>query len=187
MDRWRHEYVVNLRETQRTSKLNINSLKINVNDIVLVFYEKVPRHFWRIAIVTRVLPSRDSEIRGAIVRIAKTNTILKRPVNKLFAIKNICYGTKQTDKASHKEIASLLPCCPANCEYSRKKTQMEKKANSALNLRTDFRSMMGEERLNALSFVCIHRNIFLVYDEIINIYSSKYPRKILLINPLSEN
>ena len=81
-DRWRYEYVVNLRETQRTSKLNINSLKINVNDIVLVFYEKVPRHFWRIAIVTRVLPSRDSEIRGAIVRIAKTNTILKRPVNK---------------------------------------------------------------------------------------------------------
>ena len=36
---------MNLRETQRTSKLNINSLKINVNYIVLVFYEKVPRHF----------------------------------------------------------------------------------------------------------------------------------------------
>ena len=34
LDRWRHECVVNLRETQPTS--NINSLKINVNDIVLV-------------------------------------------------------------------------------------------------------------------------------------------------------
>ena len=100
---------MNLRETQRTSKLNIDSLKINVNDIVLVFYEKVPRHFWRIAIVTRVLPSRDSEIRGAIVRIAKTNTILKRPVNKLFAVENTCHDTNQTDKASHKEIASLSP------------------------------------------------------------------------------
>ena len=32
---------VNLRETQQTSKLNINSLKINVNDIGLVFYVKV--------------------------------------------------------------------------------------------------------------------------------------------------
>ena len=31
---------MNLRETQRTSKLNIDSLKINVNDIVLVFCEK---------------------------------------------------------------------------------------------------------------------------------------------------
>ena len=61
---------MNFGETQRTSKLNIDSLKINVNDIVLVFYEKVPRHFWRISIVTRVLPSRDSEIILAIVRVA---------------------------------------------------------------------------------------------------------------------
>ena len=93
-------------ETQRTSKLNIDSLKININDIVLDFYEKVSRHFWRIAIVTRVLPSRDSEIRGAIVRIAKTNTILKRPVNKLFAVENTYHDTNQTDKANHKEITS---------------------------------------------------------------------------------
>ena len=93
MDRWRYEYVINLRKTQRTSNLNINSLQINVNDIVLVFYEKVPRHFWRIVIVTRV-PSRDSEIRRAIVRIAKTNTILKCPVNKLFAVENIYHDTK---------------------------------------------------------------------------------------------
>ena len=100
---------MNLHETQQISKLNIDSLKINVNDFVLVFYEKVPRHFWRISIVTRVLPSRDSEIRGAIVRIAKTNTILKRPVNKLFAVENTYHDINQTDKASHKEITSPSP------------------------------------------------------------------------------
>ena len=87
---------MNLRGTQRTSKLNIDSLKVNVNDVVLVFYEKVLRHFWKIAIVTRVLPSRDSEIKGAIVKIAKTNTILKRPVNKLFALeKNSIRGSRR--------------------------------------------------------------------------------------------
>ena len=58
----------------------------------------MPRHFWRITIVTRVLPSRDSEIRGAIVSIAKTNTIVKLEVNKLFAVENT-YDTNQTDKA----------------------------------------------------------------------------------------
>ena len=89
MDRWRHEHVVNLRERQRTLKLNINSLQINVNDTVLVIYEKVPRHYWRISIVTQVLPSRNSEIRLAMVRIAKTNAILKRPINNLFAVENI--------------------------------------------------------------------------------------------------
>ena len=73
--------------------------------ILLVFYEKVPRHFWRIAIVTRVLPSRSSEIRGAIVRIAKTsiqsNSILKRPVKKLFAVENAYHVTnKQTTQGN---------------------------------------------------------------------------------------
>ena len=71
---------MNLRETQWTSKLDIDSLKINITDIVLVFYEKVRRHFWKISIVTRVLPSKDSEIRGVIARIENTNTIPKRPV-----------------------------------------------------------------------------------------------------------
>ena len=66
---------------------------------MLVYDEKVPIHFWRIAIVRGVLPSRDSEIRGAIVRIAKTNTILKRPVNKLFAVENTYHDTNQTDNA----------------------------------------------------------------------------------------
>ena len=37
-------------------------------------------------IVTGVLPSRDFEITEAIERIAKTNTILKVPVNKFFPI-----------------------------------------------------------------------------------------------------
>ena len=118
MDRWRPEYVVNLLETQRTLKLNINSLKINVTDVVLVFYEKVTRSFWRIAKVTRVVPSRDSEIRGEIVINVKTNTILKRPVNKLFAVENTHHGNNQTDKASHREIASSFPYRPVNREYS---------------------------------------------------------------------
>ena len=66
----------------------------------------MPRQFWKISIVMRVLPSRDSEIRGAIGRITKTNTILKRPVNKLFAAKNTYHDTNQTDKVNHKEIVS---------------------------------------------------------------------------------
>ena len=63
----------------------------------------------------------------------------------------------------------------------------KKKANSALqHLRTDFRSMMGEECLNAVPLVCIHRDIFLDYGKIIYIYASRYPNRMLLINPLSE-
>ena len=47
--------------------------------------------------------------------------------------------------------------------------------NSALqHLRTDFQSMIGEERLNALSLVFIHRDIFLDYEKIIDTDASKY-------------
>ena len=62
------------------------------------------------------------------------------------------------------------------------------RAYSALrHVKTDFRSVMGEEHLNGLLLVCIHRDIFLDYDKIIDVYASRYPRMMLLINPLSEN
>ena len=64
----------------------------------------MPRHFWRIVIVTGVLPRRDSEIKGAIVRIAKTNVILKHLVNKLFPIENTYHDTNQTDKAGEQKL-----------------------------------------------------------------------------------
>ena len=66
----------------------------------------------------RVLLSRDSEIREAIVIIAEVNKILKCLVNKFFAVENTYNDTNETDKASHKEIASPFPCCPVNREYS---------------------------------------------------------------------
>ena len=41
-----------------------------------------------------------------------------------------------------------------------------------------------KELYNALLLACIHPNIFLDYDKIIDISASKYPRMMLLINPL---
>ena len=65
---------------------------------------------------------------------------------------------------------------------------MEKKANPALqHLRIDFQSMMREERLNGLSLVYTHRDTFLDYDKIMDIYMLKYPRRMLLINSESES
>ena len=55
-----------------------------------------------------------------------------------------------------------------------KENPNRKNANSTLqNLRRDFQSMMGKERLNALSLVYIHRDIFFDYDKIIDTYASK--------------
>ena len=84
--RWGHEYVVNLRETQRILKLNIKKVK------------RCRETFGELSL-TGVSPRRDSEKRGPIVRISKANRILKRPVNKLFPIENTYQDTNQTGTA----------------------------------------------------------------------------------------
>ena len=43
------------------------------------------------------------------------------------------------------------------------------------------------ERVNALLLVYIHRDTFFDYDKMADIYASKYPRRMLFIDPLSEN
>ena len=43
------------------------------------------------------------------------------------------------------------------------------------------------ERVNALLLVYIHRDILLDYDKIIDIYAFKFRKRMLFINPLSEN
>ena len=101
-DRWRHEYVAKLRETIRKSKLNINSKK-NVNDKDIVQdFEKVPRHFWRIAIVTGVLPSRDSEIREALMRIEKDQ--YNSQTSRKLTFHSTYHDTNQTDKAREQKL-----------------------------------------------------------------------------------
>ena len=47
-----------------------------------------------------VLPSRESEIKEAIVTLAKTNKILKCPLNKLSTKKNTYHDFKQADKVN---------------------------------------------------------------------------------------
>ena len=66
---------------------------------MLVYDEEVPIHVLEIAILIGLLPSTDFEIREAIVRIAKTNTILKQPVNILFTVENTYHDTNETDEA----------------------------------------------------------------------------------------
>ena len=84
------------------------------------------------------------------------------------------------------EVAEGILSCESKIFV--KENTDRKKTNSGLqHLRAHFRSTMGEECLNAFSLVRIHRDIFLDYDKITDIYASKYPRRVLLINPLSEN
>ena len=84
---------------------------------MLVYDEKVLRHFWRISIVTGLLPSRDSGRRGAILEIKKSNANLKRLINKVFPTEYTYHATNQTDKAREQK---LRPEAAATGELKRK-------------------------------------------------------------------
>ena len=71
---------------------------------MLVYDEKVSILFWRSVIVTGVLPSRDSQIREAIVRIVKANTIVKCFVNYFLTVGNRYHDTNQTNKAREQKL-----------------------------------------------------------------------------------
>ena len=53
-------------------------------------------------------------------------------------------------------------------------------------LKTSLRSTMGNDRLNGLALMLIHRDVELNPDVVAEEFSRRYPRKLLLFNPFSE-
>ena len=61
------------------------------------------------------------------------------------------------------------------------------RANSSLRLvKNVYRSTMGEERLNALLLLFVHKDIHIDYAEIVNIFARRHSRKMQLLNPLGD-
>ena len=82
-NRWQEEYLCNLRETHKPNKSRTTFPIIEVNDIVIVHVDKLPGPQWKLGLVTKLIPGRDTKARGAKAHLSKTNTIITRPVNKL--------------------------------------------------------------------------------------------------------
>ena len=61
------------------------------------------------------------------------------------------------------------------------------RSNSTLKfIKNPYRNSMKQDRLTALILLYIHRDISLDYDKIIDIYATRHPRRMLLLNPLSD-
>ena len=86
-----------------TTSIKIKN-KIPKNYVALIYDEKVPRHFWRIAMVIGVLLVEIRKQKGAILRIKKANAILKHPANKLFPTEYTYHDTNWTDKARKQKL-----------------------------------------------------------------------------------
>ena len=74
-NRWNKEYLVNLREYQKIKYPNKHQEIVNVQDIVIVKKDKMPRSAWKVGIVEEDIKGTDDNIRGAVVRVSRTKSL----------------------------------------------------------------------------------------------------------------
>lgn len=115
-NRWEHEYLAELPEHQHRKKPATNRPTIQVNDVVLVHDDNLPRSSWKLARVVTLIKSKDDQVRGAIVRTPHSRT-LERPINKVFPIE-FCEGNEQqTNEArTNRSDRRKRWNAPTNCE-----------------------------------------------------------------------
>ena len=86
-NRWRREYLANLREVHRP-KVQNRDRTVEVGDVVVVYKEEKKRGEWKIRVVESLVKGKDSIVRGAKVRVVRKGepTHLSRPVQKLYPL-----------------------------------------------------------------------------------------------------
>ena len=88
-ERWRKEYLVNLRKSHETAKPATTKGQhptVQIGDVVVMEEGNLPRSSWRLGKVEGLIRGNDNQVRGAHVKVAKTNAVVQRPVSRLYKI-----------------------------------------------------------------------------------------------------
>ena len=89
--RWKREYLLELREQHLTSRKNVvgDGKVVAVGDIVVIYDQGLPRGFWKLGCVEELITGSDGQCRGAFVRVKSgrsSRSLLKRPVQHLYPL-----------------------------------------------------------------------------------------------------
>jgi hypothetical protein len=88
-ERWRKEYLVELREAHRQRGRNSHAPRVSVGDVVIIHSDDQPRGMWNLGKVEELLIGSDGEARGAVLRVAgpgRRAQLLRRPVQRLYPL-----------------------------------------------------------------------------------------------------
>ena len=99
-DKWRKEYLVNLRECQKIQMKDDNRQVISVRDVVFIEEDKVLIFCSRMEFVERLITGKDGAARGAVARVYKTRRKISRPVFRLHPVENAGNKKKEVNDAS---------------------------------------------------------------------------------------
>ena len=104
--RWRNEYIIELREHFKKEKPAALA-NINVNDVVLIMDEKLPRIKWRTGRIIKLIKGKDNAVRGTEILTLTDNqnrSILRRAINRLIPLE--LYDNKLNE--SDNDVLELL-------------------------------------------------------------------------------
>ena len=54
-------------------------------------------------------------------------------------------------------------------------------------VKSKLQANMGEEGLNALMLLYVHKDIVLDYEKVIDIYANRFPRRMRFLNPMKDD
>ena len=97
---WRKGYLTSLRGSQKLTKSK-KEPKLMVNDIVIVYDKRQPRHLWKLGRITELIIGKDDVIRGAKLKLG-TGAIIQRPLNLLYLLE-VRNFTKNVDDENNDE------------------------------------------------------------------------------------
>ena len=84
-NRWRREYLTELRENHRRRNPDVSN--IAKGDVVII-HDDTHRGLWRLGVVQKTLKGKDGIIRRAVVRIKEGSKVsfLRRPIQRLYPL-----------------------------------------------------------------------------------------------------
>ena len=80
--RWKNEYLLQLRSAMASRRQRVR--EFSVGDVVLIHDSKLPRHHWKMGLITEVFTGRDGRIRSCLLKTA--NGLVKRTVQLLYPL-----------------------------------------------------------------------------------------------------
>ena len=87
------EQIINNRPTLRESHTQVATKgdhpTVQIGDVVVMEEGNIPSSSWRLGEVEGLIKGHDNQVRGAHVKVVKTNTMVQRPVSRLYKIEGV--------------------------------------------------------------------------------------------------
>ncbi|XP_047145943.1 uncharacterized protein LOC124818872 [Hydra vulgaris] len=105
-NRWRSEYLTELREFHRSNNKCGSKNNIKKGDVVIIQDANLVRGLWKLGVIENLSPSTDGQVRAANVRCVSAGkiTYLSRPVNKLCLREENKFGVVETTFVNENNI-----------------------------------------------------------------------------------